>query len=190
MGGVVRTVDAGKRISLRPASGIRTLSGGSFLRREHWRNGNGHVHRHKRPVTPKPLWERACSRWRTHIQHEYQHAPHSRASSQPRLCRAEWLCSLPDNDFAYALQQPRNLTPCTGGTMRLIVRPSPQWRFRFGDLIIENAKAFSLIAGANAPAKPLSMAAVRGRSSGLPVFLCAGSPTCVQLPPNRLATTE
>ncbi|ATE76327.1 hypothetical protein CNN82_07775 [Pseudomonas frederiksbergensis] len=55
--------------------------------------------------------------------------------------------------------------------MKLIVRPSPKWRFRFGDLIIENAKAISLIAGANAPAKPLFMAAVRGRSSDLPVSL-------------------
>jgi len=39
--------------------------------------------------------------------------------------------------------------------MKLIVRPSLTWRFRFGDLITENAKAISLIAGANAPAKPL-----------------------------------
>ena len=40
----------------------------------------------------------------------------------------------------------------------------------FGDLIIENAKAIGLIAGSDAPAKPLFMAAVRGRSSDLPVF--------------------
>ena len=50
------------------------------------------------------------------------------------------------------------------------------------------AKAICLFAGAPASAiLPHFMAVVRGRSPGLPVPR-SGSPTCVQLPPFRLAT--
>ncbi|ATN10973.1 hypothetical protein CRN80_15525 [Pseudomonas sp. FDAARGOS_380] len=43
--------------------------------------------------------------------------------------------------------------PCTVSYRRLIVRQSPTWRFRFGDLTVENAQADGFFAATCAPAK-------------------------------------